>query len=111
MNNYIPLWIRAEQMANNFPECYLPGPQRKIFDFIKQDLTEEEVNSVGMSWKNAIAIEPHWSMAHIAVSMGLFPSVNLARKNGWNRPIEMGYGEYCIRKKLIFYFIWNPPGE
>ena len=109
MTNYIPLWTIVE----NLPDyCLLPGKGRIVFDFIKQGVTEEEANKVGMSWENAIAIEPHWSMAHIAVTMGLFPSANAARKNNWGQPIEIGYSERGgIGKRNLFYFIWNPPDD
>ena len=99
---YIPLWHKVK----DFPSTH-------IFNFIKQGVTEEEANDVGMTWEDAIAIEPHWTMAHIAVAMGLFPSVGQAKKNGYDQPIEVGYSEKgpINKKKLLCYFIWNPPDE
>ena len=108
MTNYTPLWMQIE----NFPETAFVGSSRVNFDFIKQDVTEEEANEVGMSWETAIAIEPHWSMANIAVAMGIFPSVGQAKKNGWNSSIEPGYSERGgIGKRNLCYFIWNPSDE
>ena len=99
---YTPLWHKVKDF-----------PSGHIFNFIKQGVTEEEANDVGMTWEDAIAIEPHWTMAHIAVAMGLFPSVGQAKKNNWNEPIEVGYSEKgpISKKKLLCYFIWNPPDE
>ncbi len=102
---YIPLWATIQ----NLPDTAFSGAGRVVFDFIKEGVTEEEANKVGMSWDTAISIESHWSMAHIAVEMGIFPSAGQARKNGWNQPIEIGYSERGkISKKNLCYFIWNP---
>lgn len=102
---HIPLWLKVQHL----PETAFKGSSRIVFDFIKQGVSEEEANEVGMTWENAIAIEPHWSMAHIAVAMGIFPSANSARKNNWNQPIETGFSERGgISKRNLCYFIWNP---
>lgn len=101
---YIPLWLKIKDL----PEYAFEGPSRVIFDFIAEGVSEEEANEVGMTWENAIAIEPHWSMAHIAMTMGIFPSASAARKNGWNQPIETGYSERgSIGKRNLCYFIYN----
>ena len=61
---------------------------------------------------DSIEIQPHWSMAHIAVEMGLLPSIGQARKNGWDGPIPVGFTERKglgkMRKSL---FIHNPCDE
>lgn len=103
---HIPLW----QKVKDFPEECFSGPNRIIFDFIKEGVTEEEANEVGMSWETAIAIKEHWTMANIASEMGLFPSVSQARKNGWNNPIEVGFSERGSlgKHKTKCFFIWNP---
>lgn len=105
---HIPLWLKIQ----NLPETAFKGKSRIIFEFIKDGVTEENANSVGMSWVNAIAIEPHWTMANIAKEMGLFPSVSQAKKNNWDFPIEIGFSERGgIGKKNLCFFIWNPPDE
>lgn len=105
MKPYIPLWHTIQHLP---PEASI-GSNRIVFDFIKVGVSEEEANSVGMTWQNAIAIEEHWTMAHIAVQMGIFPSVGQAIKNGWNSPIETGYSEKGqIGKNNKCFFIWNP---
>lgn len=102
---HVPLWAKIK----DFPEEFFKGPKRKVFDFIRQGVSEEDANSVGLSWKDAIEIQPGWSMAHIAKEIGLFPSVGQARKNGWNSPIEKGFSERggLGKQKLICFFIWN----
>jgi hypothetical protein len=102
---HIPLWFIVKDM----PESAFVRPNKLIFDFILQGVTEEESNEVGMTWDNAIEIQPHWTMAHIAVAMGHFPSVGQAKKNGWNQPIEFGYSERGgVGKKNLCFFIFNP---
>jgi hypothetical protein len=39
------------------------------------------------------------TMAHIMFELGIFKSVGEARKNGWNKPLELG--EFCVTKKKI----------
>lgn len=105
----LPLWLQVQQL----PKEAFVKPHKIVFDFIKDGITEEEANVVGMSWNTAIAIQPHWIMAHIAVEMGIFESVSQARKNGWNKPIETGYSERggLGKRKNLCYFIWNPVDE
>jgi hypothetical protein len=38
-------------------------------------------------------------MAHLMVDLGFFPSVAQARKNGWDKPLELGRHELGPRKK------------
>jgi hypothetical protein len=106
---HLPLWLRIK----DFPPEAFSGPTQKVFDFIKEGVSEESANYVDMSWQNAIAIQPGWTMAHIAKEIGLFPSVSQAKKNGWDKAIEEGYSEKggMGKQKLICFFIWNPPEE
>lgn len=55
-----------------------------------------------------IVVEPHWTMAHIMVAAGIFPSAGQARRNGWNIPIAVGYSEFTATKRKVRIFIWNP---
>lgn len=41
-------------------------------------------------------------MAHLMVDLGFFPSVGQARKNGWDKPLELGRHELGPRKKREF---------
>ncbi len=99
LNPPSPLWPQAK------------NHQEKTFSFIKQGITENEANEVGLSFNesNTFVIESHWCMAHIVHAIGIFPSVGQARKNGWDFPIDRGYTEFAHTKKCIFCFIWNPP--
>jgi hypothetical protein len=38
-------------------------------------------------------------MAHVIAKQGFFTSVNEAKKNGWNKPVETG--EFWFRKKTV----------
>lgn len=95
----LPLWLIAKDHPDN------------TWSFIKQGVTEDDANSIGMSWSesNTFVIESHWNMAHIAHKMGIFPSVSQAKKNGWDIPIEEGFSEFSWgKKRVVFCFIWNP---
>lgn len=41
-------------------------------------------------------------MAHLMVDLGFFPSVGQARKNGWDRPLELGRHELGPKRKRAF---------
>lgn len=45
----------------------------------------------GFEPEDSIELKEDWTMANIAVEMELFPSLNQARKNGWDGPIPSGY--------------------
>jgi len=66
----------------------------------------------GFDPNDHIEIQPHWTLAHLAVEMELFPSVSIAKKNGWDGPIPEGYTEKTkIGKMKKSMFIHNPPAE
>jgi len=46
-----------------------------------------------------------WQMSHIMHAAGIFKSVNEARKNGWDKPIEKGFSKLIVSKKKIKIFI------
>ena len=50
----------------------------------------------------AMAAEHKTLMAHLMVDLGLFPSVGQAKKNGWDRPLELGRHELGPKKKRAF---------
>lgn len=41
-------------------------------------------------------------MAHLMADLGFFPSVGQARKNGWDKPLELGRHELGPKKKRAF---------
>ena len=50
----------------------------------------------------AMASENKTLMAHLMVDLGFFPSVGQARKNGWDKPLELGRHELGPKKKRAF---------
>ena len=54
-----------------------------------------------------IMIEDHWIMAHIMHKAGIFPSVGIARKNGWNKPIPPNMSEFTVGKMRKKVWILN----
>ncbi len=52
-----------------------------------------EIDQWGFEREDSIKIESHWTMANIAVEMGLFSSLGQAKKNGWGDPIPEGFTE------------------
>jgi hypothetical protein len=62
------------------------------FNFVKPGVFNlPETDWWGFEPADFIEILPHWTMANIAVEMGLFPSVGQAKKNGWDNPIPEGF--------------------
>lgn len=52
--------------------------------------------------KSAMEVENKTLMAHLMVDLGFFPSVSQARKNGWDKPLELGRHELGPKKKREF---------
>lgn len=50
------------------------------------------------------------SMAHLLARIGKFKSVKDAKRNGWDKPIPMGWSEFTIGKGInrVDIYIWNP---
>lgn len=48
---------------------------------------------------NVKDLPPNPTMAHVMVKLGVFPSVNQAKKNGWDKPITLG--EHILTKKKV----------
>lgn len=46
-------------------------------------------------------------LAHLIYKTGFFSSVSQAKKNGWNKPIPLGFSSYILGKKKIQILIWN----
>ena len=54
-----------------------------------------------------IMIEDDWLLAHVMHRAGIFPSVGIARKNGWNRPIPDGFSDFTVGKNKKKVWILN----
>lgn len=48
-----------------------------------------------------------WTMAHIALHLGMFQSLTQARKNGFNKPIPEGFSQHVMGKKKTAVAILN----
>ena len=78
-----------------------------------QDLADQglfEVGSNGMPApfairfsKSGLEADHKTTMAHIMAELKLFPSVGQAKKNGWDKPIELG--EHVVTKKKIRFIV------
>lgn len=84
-----------------------------VFNFVKKGVFDlPSLDWWGFEPENSIEIQEHWTMAHLAVEMELFPSVSIAKKNGWNEPIPHGFTEKKgIGKMKKSMFIHNPSDE
>lgn len=51
----------------------------------------------------ALEAERKTTMAHVLALIGVFKSVNDAKRNGWDKPLELG--EFCVTKKKIRFRI------
>jgi len=80
------------------------------YSFVKKGVFNlPEIDHWGFTPEDSIEIQPHWTMAHIAVEMELFPSIGQAKKNGWDKPIPQGFTEQRrIGKMKKSMFIHNP---
>ena len=79
------------------------------FNFIHPKMSEKDMKSFGF-WEDkdsAWHIEDNWIMAHIMHLAGVFPSVGIARKNGWNKPIPEGFSEFTVGKMKKKVWILN----
>ena len=83
------------------------------FNFVKPGVFDlPEIDWWGFEREDSIEIQSHWTMAHLAVEMDLFPSVGQARKNGWDGTIPEGCTEKTkIGKMNKSMFIHNPSDE
>jgi hypothetical protein len=83
------------------------------FNFVKKGVFDlPETDWWGFDPEDHIEIQEHWTMAHLAVEMGLFPSAGQARKNGWDGPIPHGYTEKRNMGKMKkSMYIHNPSDE
>ncbi len=81
------------------------------FNFVKKGVFDlPEFDWWGFDPEDSIEIQEHWTLAHLAVEMELFPSAGQARKNGWNGPIpERNTENTNIGKMKKSMYIHNPP--
>ena len=75
-------------------------------NFLSPKVNDKDRDSFGFDDEN-IMIEDHWIMAHVMHAAGVFPSVGIARKNGWNKPIPEGFSEFTVGKTKKKIWILN----
>ena len=75
-------------------------------NFLSPKVSDKDRDSFGFDDEN-IMIEDHWIMAHVMHMAGVFPSVGIARKNGWNKPIPDGFSEFTVGKAKKKVWILN----
>ena len=81
------------------------------FNFIHKDLsdTDRELFFGPLTEQDEfILIDSTWTLAHIAHAIGMFPSVNQARKNGFNKPLDSGFSQHVLskQKRLVSILNW-----
>ena len=75
-------------------------------NFLSPKVSNKDRDSFGFDDEN-IMIEDHWIMAHVMHMAGVFPSVGIARKQGWNKPIPDGFSEFTVGKMKKKVWILN----
>ena len=77
-------------------------------NFLHPNVSDRDIELFGFDGaKNCFHIEDNWLMAHVMHVAGIFPSVGIARKNGWNTPIPEGFSEFTIGKNKKKVWILN----
>ena len=78
------------------------------FNFLQPKVSDKDIELFGfMDAPNCFHIEDNWIMAHVMHMAGVFSSVGIARKNGWNKPIPEGFSEFTIGKAKKKVWILN----
>jgi hypothetical protein len=69
------------------------------FNFIDRTVSDKDIELFGFTDAcNCFDIEDVWTMAHVMHIAGIFASVSIARKQGWNKPIAKGMSEFTVGK-------------
>jgi hypothetical protein len=82
------------------------------FDFIKRNTSEKDKKLfLGPIDENQDTVEfdldDKLRVAHFMAQAGIFPSVGQARKNGWDKPIPLGFSHFIVGKKKSKITILN----
>ena len=68
-----------------------------LFDFDPETLEAVEFPKI----LKLSELPPNPTTAHVAVALGIFPSITQARKNGWNEPLVPGEFEFTKKRKRV----------
>ena len=78
------------------------------FNFLHPKVSDKDIELFGFTdAPNCFHIEDVWIMAHVMHMAGVFPSVGIARKQGWNKPIPEGFSEFTVGKSKKKVWILN----
>ena len=77
------------------------------FSFLSPTIGSKDRALFGFDDGDEIFIDDNWILAHIMHLSGVFPSVSIARKNGWNKPIPKGFSEFTVGKSRKKVWILN----
>ena len=75
-------------------------------NFLSPKVSDKDRDLFGFDDEN-IMIGDHWLLAHVMHRAGVFSSVGIARKNGWNKPIPDGFSEFTVGKAKKKVWILN----
>ena len=85
--------------------------KRNEFNFVSETVSDADNESLMGPFEDDdgpfIRFPSFWTMAHIMHASGIFKSVNEARKNGWNKPIQPGFQHLVVTKRKINIYILN----
>ena len=77
-------------------------------NFLHPKISDKDIEFFGFTdAPNCFHIEDNWIMAHVMHMAGVFSSVGIARKNGWNKPIPDGFSEFTVGKSKKKVWILN----
>ena len=88
------------------------------FNFIHPSVSDKDIEKFGFGahtfgmnfpncWRNCWHIDDNWVMANVMYLAGVFSSVSIAKKYGWNKPIPKGFSELTIGKMEKKVWILN----
>ncbi len=78
------------------------------FNFLHPKISDRDLELFGFNdASNCFHIEDNWILAHVMHVAGIFSSVSIARKNGWNKPIPQGFSQFTVGKLKRRIFILN----
>ena len=90
-------WLKGIEKANT--KAIKDGADRGWWDVGPDGNPQRPAIKISIA---QMAQENKTLMAHLLVDLGIFPSVGQAKKNGWDKPLELGRHELGPKKKRAF---------
>lgn len=100
-----PLSVVADREVN--------GTKPRSISFVSDNMIgcfHHVFDEIDFNENECIFMHSKFTWANVAGIIGLFESVGIARKSGWNVPIESGFSEaifFLSDGTPIFVFIWK----